>query len=63
MTQTIVVYIIVALAAFYIGRLFYRKFQAARKPENNGACGCTGCEKSATCTDAMQDQCIDTCDR
>ncbi|RJQ60658.1 MAG: FeoB-associated Cys-rich membrane protein [Desulfobacteraceae bacterium] len=40
MEQTVMVFIVVGLAAGYIARVFYKKFRPGRSPCD---CGCTGC--------------------
>ncbi|MGD8702145.1 MAG: FeoB-associated Cys-rich membrane protein [Desulfosarcina sp.] len=53
--QTIIVIIIVAIAAVYVGRIFLRGF----KQEENGACGCTACPSSDSCTQPSAGDCCD----
>jgi len=45
--QTLIVVLIVAAAAFYVGRLFYRRF----KHKEGCACGCSCCGDSTACGD------------
>lgn len=57
MFETILVFLIVAVAAAYIGRVYYRKFKAAQKAENPCSCSgsCEGCQvDSADCNDIQQ---------
>jgi len=39
--EWVIVAVIVGLAAFFVGRKFYRMFQ--KKGANEGGCGCTSC--------------------
>jgi hypothetical protein len=45
--QTLIVILIVAAAAFYIGRMFYRRFTQ----KEGCACGCSCCDASAGCNE------------
>ncbi len=49
MIETTLVMIIVGLAAFYVGRTFYKN---AKKGENSCGCGCTACNIADTCNDS-----------
>ena len=49
--ENAIVLIIVGLAAFFIGRRFYRSYKAMTS-ESSNACGCgcsDGCSQAATC--------------
>ncbi|MFO7713543.1 FeoB-associated Cys-rich membrane protein [Desulfosarcina sp.] len=43
--ETLVVFLIVAVAGIYVGRIFYKGF----KQKNGCACGCTCCASSDSC--------------
>lgn len=56
--QGILVALIVALAAAYLIRRFYRSFKAAsdrRHPAGGCGCGCSGCDSVGTCSEADLD--------
>jgi hypothetical protein len=53
MIQTIIVVVIVALAAVYIIHRYYLKFQQARQTDNRCRCDCSGCD------DSTRDSCIE----
>ena len=44
--ETLIVILIVAAAAFYVGRIFYRGF----KQKDDCACGCTCCSVADSCS-------------
>jgi len=46
--QTLIVILIVAAAAFYVGRMFYRRL----RQKDGCACGCTGCSDSDACSES-----------
>ena len=46
MMETLIVILIVAAAAFYVGRIFYNGF----KQKDGCACGCTCCGISDSCS-------------
>jgi hypothetical protein len=57
--QGILVALIVALAAAYLGRRFYRSFKAASGRSQTGGgcgCGCGGCDIAGTCSEADLDR-------
>ena len=45
--QTLIVILIVAVAAVYVGRIFYNGF----KQKEGCACGCTSCSISDSCSE------------
>jgi hypothetical protein len=49
--QGILVALIVALAAAYLARRFYRSYKSAsgQTPSDGCGCGCSGCEVAGTC--------------
>jgi hypothetical protein len=47
--QTIIVLIIVAVCAFFVGRRFYRNFKKT-KPGSGCGCDCSGCGPDVTST-------------
>ena len=49
--QTAIVILIVAGAALYVGRVFYRGF----KQKESCACGCAGCDISDSCSEPAAD--------
>jgi hypothetical protein len=57
MWQTIIIWAIIALSAFYIFRCFYRKWRIALSPDADGACmasDCCGCPSFDSCSSAPQ---------
>lgn len=51
MIDTLLVVLIVALAAFWVGRRFYAGFRR----ESACGCGCGGCKTANNCPDSVQD--------
>jgi hypothetical protein len=49
--ETIIVIIIVALAAAFLGRSYYKKYKSGR---NQGSCGCTSCPADASCCELQE---------
>lgn len=54
--ETVIVILIVLVAAFLVGRIFYRGF----KQKDNCACGCTCCSAADTCADPAAGNAGDT---
>jgi len=46
--QTLIVILIVAAAAFYVGRTFYRRF----RQKGGCGCGCSGCGDADACIES-----------
>ena len=51
--QHIMVIIIVAIAAFYIGRKYYRSYKAAATT-TSCSCGCDTCSSAVTCEEVQE---------
>lgn len=51
MFETIIIWVIIAICAFFTGRRFYRQWQVATSKDGNISCGdsCTCCAES-NCT-------------
>ena len=49
--ETVIVILIVAIAAIYVGRVFYRGFVQKK----SCACGCSGCDIADACGPPSQD--------
>jgi len=56
MMETLIVILIVAAAAVYVGRIFYKGF----KQKDGCACGCTCCSISDSCSQPAADSTGDT---
>jgi hypothetical protein len=54
MEQTVMVLIVVGLAAGYLARAFYKKIRPGRSPCD---CGCTGCSPAPYPTNAAGGRC------
>jgi hypothetical protein len=48
--ETLIVFLIVAVAAAYVGRIFYRGF----KQKNSCGCACTCCTLSDSCMEPAE---------
>ena len=51
MLENIILWLILAGCAFFVGRKFYRQWRAALDPKGNISCdcGCSGCGSSDNC--------------
>lgn len=49
--EAIIVSVIVATAAIYVLRLFYKGF----KQDESCGCGCSGCSTKGTCDDILKE--------
>ena len=56
MMETLIVILIVAVAAVYVGRIFYKGF----KQKDGCACGCTCCNISDSCSEPAAGKVRDT---
>jgi hypothetical protein len=56
MMETLIVILIVAVAAVYVGRIFYKGF----KQKDGCACGCTCCSISDSCSEPAAGKTRDT---
>ncbi|MGA7278415.1 MAG: hypothetical protein WBW79_10785 [Desulfocapsaceae bacterium] len=59
MAQTIVIWIIVALCALYIGRRYYRQWRSALRGDQNGGCiesSCSCCSAASDCSSIKEIQ-------
>lgn len=56
MMETLIVLLIVALAAVYVGRIFYKGF----KQKDGCACGCTCCSIADSCNEPAAAKTHDT---
>jgi hypothetical protein len=62
MWQTLLIWLIIALCAFFIGRRFFRQWRSALSGKTVSCCldsGCGGCSSAATCTPGDKEKCAD----
>jgi len=59
MIETVIIYAIIAVCAFFTGRRFYRQWKAATSKDSNISCGsgCTCCTDS-TCDSRKSDDLV-----
>jgi hypothetical protein len=56
--ENIIVIIIVALAAAFLGRSYYKKY----KKGNQGSCGCSSCPSGSSCCQLTEDKAKQICE-
>jgi len=59
MVQTIVIWIIVAFCALYIGRRYYRQWRSALRGDQNAGCiesSCSCCSAASDCSSIKEIQ-------
>jgi len=56
--ENIIVIIIVALAAAFLGRSYYKKY----KKGNQGGCGCKSCPSGSSCCQLPEDNANRSCE-